>query len=65
MPCHGRRAERERGVGIWCDPDRLVWLWSPREGNEQVGIVEVTICPHCQGPLPRVGDAIRKAILDD
>lgn len=65
MPCVGRRRERERGPGVWLDPDRLVWLWAPVENGEPVGIVEVQVCPHCKGPLPNVAANVLKALQRD
>lgn len=64
VACSGRRAERERGPGVWLDPDRLVWLWSPVLNGEPTGISEVTHCPHCGGPLPRVGQVIPRVLSD-
>jgi len=53
--CRGRGAATSPGV--WLDPDRLVWLWS-----DGLGIVEVTHCPFCLYPLPRVVDAVLRAV---
>ena len=49
---------------MWLDPDRLVWLWCPQTGGEQTGIAEITVCPHCGGPLPRVGQVIPRVLAD-
>lgn len=65
VPCYGRRRERERGPGIWLDPDRYVWLWSPVKDGVPQGIVEVTHCPWCGGPLPNVAASILKAMQRD
>ena len=62
VPCYGRREERERGPGIWLDPDRYVWMWCPSDGVGPLGIAEVTHCPHCGGPLPNVAASILKAM---
>ena len=64
VACQGRRAERDRGPGVWLDPDRLVWLWVPVVAGEPIGISEVTHCPWCGGPLPRVGHVIPRLLSD-
>jgi len=64
VPCVGRRREREAGPGIWLDPDRLVWLWSPSVNGEPQGIVQITHCPHCGGPLPNVAASVLRALRE-
>lgn len=62
LPCVGRRAERESGVGIWIDPDSQIWYWSPSVNGEPQGITAITHCPHCGGPLPRPTAIVAKLL---
>ena len=55
LMCVGRAAAPSPGV--WLDPDRFVWLWS-----DGTGIVEVSHCPFCLHPLPRVGATILRRL---
>jgi len=55
--CAGRRFDGTRGPGVWCDPETLVWYWSPQLKGEQTGVWVVTECPHCGGTLPLRGTA--------
>ncbi len=57
LPCKGRAEARPPGV--WFDTDRYVWLWS-----DGTGIVPVTHCPFCLGPLPNLTAAILRALRE-
>ena len=57
--CQGRADANGRGPGVWYSDAWRSWLWVP-DGLE--GAVAVTHCPYCRFPLPRLLDAVLRAL---
>ena len=58
-PCEGRRNARDTGLGAWYSYEARSWV-----GCTEAGIGYLTICPWCGGPLPRMEDAVWRALAD-
>ena len=59
LPCAGRVRARLSGPGVWFSYEARTWMSATPEG-----ILAVTHCPYCGGPLPTMAESILRALAD-
>jgi hypothetical protein len=59
LKCRDRATGEAHGHHIWFSYDDKTWYWKHPQG-----IWAVTHCPFCKSPLPRMVDAILRALAE-